>query len=433
MICVHKEITLRSFEMLHMIGLFVQLTKTVSHNERRFEPLDIHVKRVWDWSDWFVVSIRLIGFTLSVSSILWNTPEDKLGMVTAFAIVAYAAPQFLYLPGRIRPRSFITLEIVLSASFALYTFALGTENAVGYFYIPMFVIGCLSTMRTLYWVVPAGLLAFPLLLMGIGDREMDFYLSIVANLALFTAFGFGFGVFVRQKQEQANMLRLIEQKNAELERTIRQVERVTLLEERSRMSRELHDTVGHSLTASIVAMEAVRKLMQRDPQSAEQRLNELIRFSRENLDRFRRTVHEMAMNELKLPIGELLRQTAEGFGAQTGTKMIIEIDPIPADPPEAVKLALLRCLQEALTNAKKHGGSTEIQIRLRMTGHTYCFDVRDNGSGFESMESGFGISGMKERIESLRGSFRIESAIGEGTAITCIIPMGVNEWNLSNC
>ena len=112
---------------------------------------------------------------------------------------------------------------------------------------------------------------------------------------------------------------MIEEKNKELEHYIDEVERVTLLEERNRMSRELHDTVGHSLTASIVAMEAIQTLMDRNPNGAKKRLGELIHYNRINLNKIRQTVHDMAMNELTLPLDELLRKTAEDFARKRGS------------------------------------------------------------------------------------------------------------------
>jgi len=387
--------------------------------------MELHAKRPWGWADWFMVGTRFVGFLLSMIHYLRDTPDHRLGLVVSLGILAYAAPQLFYLPGHIRPKLYVAAEFVCSGGFTLYVSTFATENAASYYFIPLLVISFLSSRRTFYAVLAGGVLGFAFLLTRTGGLNAEAFLNLLSNLCLFAAFGFGFGVFLRQKHEQAVMARTIEEKNRELERYIQQMERVTLLEERSRMSRELHDTVGHSLTASIVAMEAVLALVDRDAAAAKARLKEVIVYSRENLERFRRTVREMAMTELKLPLDELLRKTAEEFASQTKIRMVFEAETYSGHMPEAVKLALLRCLQESLTNAMKHGSAKEIRIRLSYGRAGLELIVRDNGVGFDRIENSFGIDGMKERIEALRGSLSVDSKPGQGATVRCAIPLGV--------
>ena len=232
---------------------------------------------------------------------------------------------------------------------------------------------------------------FPVLLKTINGHDIDYLVSQFINLGLFSAFGFSLGVFLRQKNQLAASIAIIEEKNKELEHYIYQVERITLLEERNRIARELHDTVGHSLTASIVAMEAIQKPINRDQETAKKRLVELITFSRSHLTRIRETVHEMAMNELKMPLEELIRKTAEEFAHQTGTVVIVEIAITNLNTSEAEKLAFLRCLEEALTNAKKHGNASEMIITLTFENGRLSLKVQDNGTGSDSIQYGYGM------------------------------------------
>lgn len=388
--------------------------------------MDIHKKRSWGWTDWFVVSIRLISCLLSIGYFFENTLDTKRGLVITLGLLSYAVPQLFYLPGHIRTKPFIAVELLLSMGYTLYiTSILPQEvNAASFLYIPMFVVSYLSTKKIFLMILPAFNIILLLSLQLIGGYGFEYIVNQVINIALFSAFGFSFGVFLRQKNQLSTILQVVEEKNMALEHYIFQVERVTLLEERNRMSRELHDTVGHSLTASIVAMEAVQTLIDRDPDAAKRRLKELMVFSRSSLDRLRKTVHDMAMTELKLPLHELLRKTADDFAEQTGTKVNVDFAFNNDYTPEAVKLVLLRCLQETLTNAKKHGNASEITLKLKMDDDQLTLAVNDNGVGMDSIQDGYGIEGMKERIESLRGRFHISSKEGKGTSVSCQIPIG---------
>lgn len=395
--------------------------------------MELHRQRAWGWADWFVVGFRLFGFVISLSNIWGADLQGRQGFALSFALLSLAIPQLFYLPGHIRPRAFIAAEIVLSGGFMIYL-APSIPDAKSYFLIPLFVISFLCTKKIYYVAGPLCLLGFPLVLATVGNIPLEVAMNFALNMLVFSAFGFGFGVFLRQKDQLAVMLQMIEEKNRALEHSLQQVERVTLLEERSRMSRELHDTVGHSLTASIVAMEAVQALIDRDPQSAKERLQQLIHFSRGHLDQFRRTVHDMAMNELKQPLGELLRTAAESFSNQTGTHLILDFGTTSDRPspeiPEVAKLAMLRCMQEALTNAKKHGAADEIRIRLEQADNGLSLTIQDNGRGTDTLVEGFGLEGMKARVEALRGTLRIASRPGAGTSVFCEIPMGgMGEWS----
>ncbi|RUL53089.1 sensor histidine kinase [Lysinibacillus antri] len=387
--------------------------------------MDLHARRHWSWTDWFFSALRLISVLMSVTYLYGYTPAEQRGLVMTIALFAYAVPQTFYLPGHIRPRLFITTEIILSVGFTIYmmSFLSHDVNTVSYLYMPAIIICYLSSKKLFLSLAPFIIFGFPILFQAVGNHDADYVVSQVSNFALFCAIGYGFGVFLRQKDQLSDSLHEIEEKNEQLEQYIHQVERITLLEERNRMSRELHDTVGHSLTASIVAMEAIQRLMDRDAEAAKKRLGELIAFNRKNLEQIRQTVHEMAMNELKWPLEELIQRTAEEFSEQTETKVFVETTTDQLIVTEATKLALLRCLQETLTNAKKHGGASEIKILLDYKNEQLTLTVQDNGIGSDDMKEGYGIQGMKERVQALRGSIQIDSSSSKGTAISIGIPL----------
>jgi signal transduction histidine kinase len=387
--------------------------------------MNMQLKRVWSWADWFVVGLRIFGTGILLTNMTSEELAGRTGLVLSLALLSFAVPQLFYLPGRIRASWFIAAEALLSGGFSVYLTTI-IPDARGYFFLPVFIISFLSTRKELYAVLPFCLGVMPLAMGWVAELSADSIINYLITMTVFFAFGVGFGVFLRQKDEIAQAYQLIEEKNRALEHSLEQVERLTLLEERSRMSRELHDTVGHSLTASIIAMEAVHTLIDRDANAAKERLRQLAEFNRTQLNSFRQTVHDMAMNELRMPVDELLRTAAETFSQQTGTGVSVQVEGAAAwHTPESVKLALLRCLQESMTNAKKHGQASELRIRLALAEKQITLTIQDNGAGTNGLTEGFGVEGMKSRMEALRGTFEILSRSGAGTTVTCHIPMGV--------
>lgn len=389
--------------------------------------MNVHTQRSWSWADWFVVGLRVFGFVMMLTNFINNDVlSDRFGYILTFAVLVLAIPQFFYMPGHIRPKWFIAAELIMSIGFALYL-ATYTSEAKSYLLLPMFVVSFMCTRQAFIPIAAGTITLLTLWQYWQEGNSFDLAIGFAVNLLVFSIFGFGFGVFMRQKHQLSNMLQVIEEKNRALEHSLQQIERMTLLEERNRMARELHDTVGHSLTASIVAMEAVHTLIDHDQESAKHRLQELITFNRTHLDQFRRTVHDMAMNELKKPLTELLEHTADNFSRQTGTKVVYETEGVLSEIiPEAVKLTMLRCLQESMTNAKKHGNAAMIQVTLGERKDLLYLRIKDNGSGSDELAEGFGIEGMKSRIEALRGTLQINSKKGEGTIVHCTIPIGVS-------
>jgi len=98
----------------------------------------------------------------------------------------------------------------------------------------------------------------------------------------------------------------------------------------------------------------------------------------------------------------------------------------PEELPEDVSVELLRVLQEALTNARRHSGARNVEVRLRAEGEALVAAVIDDGRGFHpaSARTGVGLVGMGERIEGLGGKIEVSSRSGEGTKVTVKVPLG---------
>jgi two-component system sensor histidine kinase UhpB len=110
---------------------------------------------------------------------------------------------------------------------------------------------------------------------------------------------------------------------------------------------------------------------------------------------------------------------------RSGTHVALVASGLPDRAPLAIKIALHRILQEALSNATRHGRPTTIRVELSTDGVTLDVAIQDDGAGFASEQAGrgFGIGGMRERAELLGGSFSVESAHASGTRVVVSLPL----------
>lgn len=202
-------------------------------------------------------------------------------------------------------------------------------------------------------------------------------------------------------------------------------------EERARIAREIHDSLGHSLTTIILRLELAAKLVRKNPSEAETLLNDEILTLRAAWNAGRDLAFHLRPWELEFArdggLPETLRRHISRFAERTGT--IIEFSADDAADwnlrPEAA-FNLTRIAQEALTNAARHGKAARMTVELRReTPRMICLTVRDDGIGFdaENFNAGVGIAAMRERIEKIGGAFQIESAPDSGTTVTARLPI----------
>jgi signal transduction histidine kinase len=394
---------------------------TISNFREKLLNMNIHVQREWMWVDWVMAAIRLVGYCLSLGN--WFAGDYPNVWVGFWGLTAsYVIPQMFYRPGYIKPVAYIFTEVLLSGGLTIYL-AIVAPPFPSFLVILFMIISFMSSKKELIWVLPFILGVIPISALYIYGLPLEELIRVYFNYLLLFFVGQSFRVFVEQRIRMSEFLKVIEEKNKILEVYNQQVEKLTLLEERNRMSKELHDTVGHSLTAFIVGLDAVDRLIEKNPQEARKRLADIIRFARGNLTDFRKTVHDMAMNELKQPLTEILSETIDLFSHQTGVEIALQVEDKPFHVSDVAKLTFLRCLQEALTNAMKHGEAKTIIVRLTSKPTEITLTVRDNGKGSNELKQGFGLNGMKERVEALHGTFQIESELGWGTTVTCTVPM----------
>ncbi|MBN2387958.1 MAG: sensor histidine kinase [Anaerolineales bacterium] len=237
-------------------------------------------------------------------------------------------------------------------------------------------------------------------------------------------------MYLRQAEarEQAQvLLQELEAANRQLTEYVAQVEDLTILNERQRMARELHDTLSQGLAGLIMQMEAVdAHLAGERPERARDVLQLTMEKARVTLAEARRAIDDLRQPGT-LGLGEAVRLEVERFTASTGIPCETKIFLPEVLPPPLVE-AVVRVVAEGLTNIARHARAHT--SRLQMTGaedaRALVIELADDGIGFDpaAVEAGhYGLLGMRERLRLVDGSLEVRSVPGEGTRVLIQIPL----------
>ncbi|MEP0907136.1 sensor histidine kinase [Leptolyngbya subtilissima ST-M1] len=203
------------------------------------------------------------------------------------------------------------------------------------------------------------------------------------------------------------------------------VENQATLQERNRIAREIHDSLGHALTAQTILLENALLYLPSQADQARGYLTSAKDSAYQALRDVSKSVSALRTSPLQgqslttavpLLVDELCQSA--GMGADCSVEL-------PEPLPDDIKLALFRIVQEAITNVVKHSQSTAVQVKLAAKASRVYLQVLDNGQGFDPSKNttGFGLRGMRERAIALSGTCQIWSAPGAGCRISVILPL----------
>ena len=289
----------------------------------------------------------------------------------------------------------------------------------------------IALARARSWAVVAGLtLATYLLLAGIVKRGSDTIARQQAALA----------------DQVAELSGLLAQ-NARLHERVRQAaRRTTALNEQAlrRIGADLHDGPGQALGLALLRLDDLPDRLTARPGeggapdgngAVAEELTIIHGAVRDALEELRAISAGLRLPELEaLAIAEVVERVVRDHERRSGTPVELCLQEPPAAAPLAVKIALFRSLQEALSNATRHGGGAGVTVRVWQDDGRLCLAVSDCGPGFAPVPAGtavatgadghLGLVGMRERAQLLGGSFRLDSAVGRGATVEVCWPLG---------
>jgi len=231
-------------------------------------------------------------------------------------------------------------------------------------------------------------------------------LMVCLNILLFVLYMIL--LFTSQKDENERIRKLNEQLNQandQLRDYAVNMERMTEMRERNRLAREIHDTLGHTLTAIIMCADAGLMLFDVAPEESKKRMQVVAQSARDGLTDVRRSIKALRPDALeRSTLAQALEGLVEKFRLTTSSQIAYfqEAEELKLDPDE--EDVLYRVVQEGLTNAVRHGRAERIEIRITRTGDAVTVSVRDNGTGCTALKEGFGLRHMRERLEMLGGT-----------------------------
>lgn len=223
-----------------------------------------------------------------------------------------------------------------------------------------------------------------------------------------------FELKIKSKQLQSAYIKL--------KKTSEELEELTITKERNRIAREIHDTVGHTLTTVLLEMELCERLLKPEPQQALERLQLAKGQVRKGLKDIRESVRTLQSGRELLDFGTSLRLLIEETTKHGNIYIKYEIAELPT-LKESYENVIYRALQEGLTNGIKHGKSTAFVFILDYDKDKITFSLQDNGVGTDNINPSFGLGAMEERVKEVGGTLSLSSTPGEGFNINISIPV----------
>ncbi len=206
----------------------------------------------------------------------------------------------------------------------------------------------------------------------------------------------------------------VRRRGAKLRLAQEEVEALATMAERERISRDLHDLLGHTLSMITLKSELAAKLVASEPERAEHEMREVEQTSRQALAEVRRAVQGYRSHNLRgeLASARLALETA-GVG--------VVVDSRPHDLPPEVEAVAALALREAVTNVVRHSRAHSCTISYRQERGLFRLSVVDDGKGLRDDGEGSGLAGMRERVEGLGGELEVRSH--KGVRLTVTLPL----------
>ncbi|WP_194540247.1 sensor histidine kinase [Paenibacillus sp. FSL W7-1279] len=383
------------------------------------------MNRILSFMDWGIFALRLYHYILLLSQALTVSEFSIRTLLDVIWLsIALVVPLLFWFPGRRTTNKFwfCILELLLGGSYYVHSVIDPDLTSKADYLLPSLTMGYLLTKQTL-WIIPV-IIFIPFFFQSYLRLSWEQALSIGTDNLLFCFIGMWASFVAKAYNQKNTLVAEVERQNKLLTHYSAEIEKMTLLEERNRMSKELHDTLGHSFISLILSLDASIALMDSKPAEAKDRLTRLRTLAENNLDEMRNIVHEMGEEEESSLIRQVESLVAR-FREHTGTVLTLSLPETERSIRFEVRQAVLRVIQESLTNALKHGKASQLHLELTFSESDLQLSVRNNGNPIDKLNYGFGLTTMKQRVERLGGRLQLFSVKGTPamTEVRCEIPL----------
>ncbi len=205
----------------------------------------------------------------------------------------------------------------------------------------------------------------------------------------------------------------LQQANIQLQKYADMKEKMGQTKERNRLAREIHDTLGHTLTGISAGIDACIAMIEIAPDKTKSQLEVISGVTREGIQEIRRSVSQLRPDALeRLSLESAIQKLVKDTNTLAKTKVTFDCQVRPLYFGEDEEKAIYRVIQESLTNAMRHGQATQVEIRMWRRDGDVRLTIQDNGVGCEKIKPGFGTEHIKERIALLNGTVVFDGSHG---------------------
>lgn len=229
-------------------------------------------------------------------------------------------------------------------------------------------------------------------------------------------------------EELYDKLRISEEQlkkaNSDLEIYAESIKELAILRERNRISREIHDSVGHSLSTIIIQLGAIEKIAKEDGNVAANMAKSLSGFAKGGLDEIRTALRELKPRDFEkyesiLAIEDLTREFNKLTGVDVSLGFTKEKWPLSGEQ----SFVIYRIVQEFLSNSLRHGKATKINIFMNFNKDDLILTLQDNGQGTDKLEKGMGLTNIWERVNELGGQVEYNTRKGKGFLLRVVLKL----------
>jgi signal transduction histidine kinase len=358
--------------------------------------------------------LAVIDTAFLLAYLYWSGFRERMGrayvpIALTFATLALMIEQHYFSP----QRGFMQLEPLI------YILLILTSWQYDFRAVIIFTVGTVMLQLGLNWFLPQP----DLLALGLPNSPYILravtYGFLAARSVTFLVVGYAVTRLVKAQRKQRQELA---QTNLRLIQHASTVEQLTISRERNRLSRELHDTLAHTLSALTVQLEALLTIWNPIPDKPRQMLKQMLATTRSGLDETRRALGALRATPIEeMGLALALRSLVEEFAERNSWRLEIDIPQQIDNLPAEVEHSFYRIAQEALENVVRHANAQVLRVKLKKKDQKLTLTIADDGKGFEPRvisEEQLGLRGMRERAELIGARLYVESQPSQGTTLT---------------
>ena len=367
-----------------------------------------------------IVILRTILFLLIFMAFigLENVSGIRLIRIVIYMSILIMMPLF-----RSIKKSWVFNEVFLLIVDAILIFLIGLSSryVINYYVYALYIIlmieaGLIYELKFSKYVI-AIISVFTLYHYGVlyyyrqnlGTISEIFFLILINSVIILGVF---FARYQKEeKEKQSELYSALDKAHKELVNSNNKLERLTRIEVKNSIAREIHDALGHDMVGLIMEIEMADILIKQNKDAAKEMLVQAKISARNGMKTIRQVV-ETLRDESEYIISETIEEMIENFSKRLKLNIDVDLDKSIYDYSKKIHDILYRLIQECLTNSLKHGDATHIVIKLKDHYDKITFEISDNGKGNVEIKEGFGIKGMRERISMLNGKLIIDGSFG---------------------